>query len=127
MYNDYITIKISRTDLIDALMNRFTDFSGEDPYSDIYNAFDNYYTSLVEDGALDGAKVSIYEIVDNDWVNNIIVADEGNYKEYVDENDLVEDEDIDGINSFEAFKDYMRDEGRYAAESDNGEVVLIYA
>lgn len=74
-----VTIEIEEDDLLDLLMSRFADYWNDGKtYGTDYELFKQYYERLIDNGAFDGAKINIAELVDNDYVNytRIVKKDE---------------------------------------------------
>lgn len=78
-----INVKIDSTTLVDMLMQRVENWTGD---QDVYNLFEKMYENYAEGGVFDGMDFDVMTIVDNDYVNYCSIISEGeeNFPELVE-------------------------------------------
>lgn len=84
-----VTVKIDESILLDMLMERVEYWTD---CSETRELFEDYYRNLISSGCLDGYELDIYDIVDNDYINNFDVISKEDFEEYG-----IEDEEDDRI------------------------------
>ena len=78
-----VNVKIDEEDLIDILMERLKYWTTDEEVLNLYRIM---YENSAYDGSFDGMELDPMVIVDNDYVNNCGIVEEGddNYKEIKD-------------------------------------------
>lgn len=108
-----ITIRIDEDTLLEMLVDRVKSWTDDD---DTIELFEQYYDHMVYSGCFDSADVDIMSVVDNDYINNLTIVTEEEYKkeraEYIEEqlkDDGFYDEDCTEEEREEARKEYEKD------------------
>lgn len=95
-----INVNISEEDLIDMLLNRLRDWTED---RDTIELFEDYYRNLIDCGAFEGLNLDVRLIVDNDYINNLVVVDKDELPDYGI--DLDKDENTDRIEVYSQYSD----------------------
>lgn len=67
-----INVRIEEDELLDMLIERLKVWTDD---SDIIALYEIYYRNMMDGGCFDGMDLNINEIVDNDWINWLLVMD----------------------------------------------------
>lgn len=92
-----ITVKIDEDVLLDMLIDRIAYWTDDNCIQDLFR---DYYKGLVYSGCFDGCELDIRKIVDNDFVNNLVVIKKNEFKIWD-----IEDEASDSIVAFNEEED----------------------
>ena len=85
-----INVTIDSDDMIEMLCDRLQEWTNT--FSPEYELFSQYYEEAVENGYYDDSEFNPALIVDNDWVNYMLVITEDDFDNY-----NIEDEDDERI------------------------------
>lgn len=92
-----ITVTIDEDAFLEMLLNRVEFWTSDE---DVINLYRDYYEGLVNSGCFDGCKLTIMEIVDNDYVNNLTTISKEDFEQWD-----IESEVDDRIVAFNEEKD----------------------
>ena len=88
-----ITIKIDEDKLLEMLVDRVEYWTSDENVIALYR---NYYEMLIDFGCFEGCELDIMGVVDNDYINNLIVLNKEDFEDYGVES--LEDDKIEAYN-----------------------------
>lgn len=88
-----ITVTIDEDKLLEMLIDRVEYWTND---TDIIDLYRDYYEELINSGCFEGCTLDIMSIVDNDYINNLIVLNKEDFEDYRVEN--FEDDKIEAFN-----------------------------
>ena len=74
-----ITIKIDEDKLLGMLLDRVEYWTSDE---DVIALYRNYYENLIDCGCFEGCELDIMSVVDNDYINNLIVLNKEDFEDY---------------------------------------------
>lgn len=74
-----ITIKIDEKTLLDMLMDRVSFWTDNLTKQELFEA---YYRNLIEDGFFENHELDVISMVDNDYINDLIIIGKEDFKQY---------------------------------------------
>ena len=88
-----VTITINEDTLLEMLLDRLEYWTSDE---DVIALYRNYYEGLVYSGCFEGCELDIMSVVDNDYINNLIVLNKEDFEDYGVEG--FEDDKIEAFN-----------------------------
>ena len=88
-----VTVTVDEDTLLEMLLDRLEYWTSDE---DIINLYRDYYQGLVYSGCFEGCTLDIMSVVDNDYINNLIVLDKEDFEDYGVEG--FEDDKIEAFN-----------------------------
>lgn len=74
-----VTIKIDEDTLLEILLDRVRIWTKNE---DVIDLFEDYYKGVVNSGCFEGCKLDIKKIVDNDYINNMVVINKEDFEDW---------------------------------------------
>ena len=74
-----ITVTINEDTLLEMLLDRLEYWTSDE---DVIALYRNYYEKLIDCGGFEGCKLDIMSVVDNDYINNLIVLNKEDFEDY---------------------------------------------
>ena len=88
-----ITVTIDEDTLLEMLLDRVEYWTSDES---VINLYRDYYEGLINCGCFEGCTLDIMSIVDNDYINNLIVLSKEDFEDYGVEG--LEDDKIEAFN-----------------------------
>ena len=88
-----VTVTVNKNTLLEMLLDRLEYWTSDE---DVIALYRNYYEKLIDCGCFEGCELDIMSVVDNDYLNNLIVLNKEDFEDYGVEG--FEDDKIEAFN-----------------------------
>ena len=88
-----VTVTVDEDALLEMLLDRLEYWTSDE---DVIALYRNYYEKLIDCGCFEGCKLDIMNVVDNDYINNLMVINREDFENYGVEG--FEDDKIEAFN-----------------------------